>query len=179
MLDLTELLRLSRQLHQDLAYVLHIHQKPADLRNTVYVGLDVQLAEIANTVEWFKIWEPGKATNTADQLATEDLLTAYVDALDLFLWLALTEQWTHLVVLEADELQKLARMPKRDLNAHYIGIKTMLWSAYHRKSQQDYAHAWHSFLKLGLVEFGLTEAEIQAAYLAKFEQIEAGLDKGY
>ncbi|QBO35285.1 2-deoxyuridine 5-triphosphate nucleotidohydrolase [Periweissella cryptocerci] len=179
MLDLTELLRLSRKLNQDIAYVKQIHQKPADLRNTVYVALDVELAEIANTAEWFKTWKTHKGKAQADMTLAETLLEEYVDAMDMFLWLALTEQWTHLVVLEEDELQKIARMPKRDLNAHYIGIKTMLWSAYHRKNQQDYAHAWHSFIKLGLVELGFTEDEIQTAFVKKNEKNEARLAADY
>jgi dimeric dUTPase (all-alpha-NTP-PPase superfamily) len=179
MLDLAELLRLSRKLNQDISYGKQIHQKPKDQRNTVYVGLDVELSEIANTSEWFKTWKDHKGKADEGKTPHETLLEEYVDGLDMFLWLSLTEQWTHMVVLEEDELQKIAHMPKRDLNEHYIGIKTMLWSAYHRHSQEDYAHAWHSFLKLGLVELEFTEDEIQAAFIAKHNKNEERLENGY
>ena len=159
MLDTAKLLRLSREAKQTISLNRNFRQKPADWRKTVYINLDVQLGLLADQLGWFKGWQnmPAMAINATT-------INNYVQTLNLFLWIAQVEQWTHLVVLEESELTKLAKMPKRDLNAHYLGIKSMLWNCYLQGDQASFKHAWHSIIKFGLVELALKQDFLQQAF---------------
>jgi hypothetical protein len=79
--------------------------------------------------------------------------------------IGLKQQWTHLMVLEDDDLASLKKFPQMRLAHQFIGIKTMLLNAYHQRRQSDFEHAWRSFLKLGLFELTLSEEEINDAVM--------------
>lgn len=49
-----------------------------------FVSLDVELAEMANTSEWFKVWKTHRGKQDPDKTPRETLLYEYVDALDFF-----------------------------------------------------------------------------------------------
>lgn len=167
MLDLTTLLQQSIRLDRDITARQQIHWKPADRLQNAMVALDVELAEMANTAEWFKVWKVHKGKADTGKTKRETLLNEYVDAMDFFFLLAAIQQWTHLVPLTTDDLTKLAEQRSTDLNKQYLAIKHLLYDAYFNHRQVSYQHAWHVFLKLGLVEFGFTQDEIQTAFTAK------------
>lgn len=105
----------------------------------------------------------GMNPNFTDLKVTPDhetIKTYYAQALVAFLDISLAQQWTHLMVLEADDFAELKRFPQSQLGHQYMGILTMLMNAYHQKRQIDFAHAWRSFLKLGLYELALSEEEL-------------------
>ncbi|RRK09528.1 2-deoxyuridine 5-triphosphate nucleotidohydrolase [Lactiplantibacillus garii] len=167
MLDLTTLLQLSIRLDRDITARQQIHWKPADRLQNAMVSLDVELAEMANTSEWFKVWKIHKGKADAGKTKRETLLNEYVDAMDFFFLVAAIQQWTHLVPITADELTKIGAKPVTDLNKQYLAIKHLLYDAYFNHRQVSYQHAWHVFLKMGLVEFGFSQDEIQTAFTAK------------
>ncbi|MCM0582762.1 dUTPase [Weissella diestrammenae] len=89
--------------------------------------------------------------------------TLYATGLVQFLLISLKQQWIHLMVLEPQDLQQFAKFPQRHLNHQFIGIDTMLLNSYHQRRQSDFAHAWRSYLKLGLNELHLDQATIDSA----------------
>ncbi len=167
MLDLTTLLQQSIRLDRDITMRQKIHWKPADRLQNAMVSLDVELAEMANTSEWFKVWKIHKGKADEGKTERETLLNEYVDAMDFFFLVAAIQQWTHLVPITADDLDKISNKPVTDLNKQYLAIKHLLYDAYFNHRQVSYKHAWHVFLKIGLVEFGFSQDEIQAAFTAK------------
>ncbi len=167
MLDLTTLLQQSIRLDRDITMRQKIHWKPADRLQNAMVSLDVELAEMANTSEWFKVWKIHKGKADAGKTQRETLLNEYVDAMDFFFLVAAIQQWTHLIPVTPDELNAIVTKPQTDLNKQYLAIKHLLYDAYFNHRQISYQHAWRVFLKLGLVEFGYTQDEIQAAFMAK------------
>jgi len=169
MLDITKLLHSSIELDHEIAYDRQIAMKPEKSLENVYVALDVELAEIANTAEWFKVWKTHKGKADEGKTHRETLLNEYVDAMDFFLLASAKHQWTHLIVLDRDGIEKIKGMPValQNLNKEYLAIKHMLNSAYFEHRQDDFKHAWRLFLKLGLVEFGYSEDEIMNAFEAK------------
>ncbi|WP_047999563.1 dUTP diphosphatase [Lactiplantibacillus herbarum] len=167
MLDLTTLLQQSIRLDRDITVRQKIHWRPAKRLQNAMVSLDVELAEMANTSEWFKVWKLHKGKAEAGKTQRETLLNEYVDAMDFFFLVAAIQQWTHLIPLTPDDLEGLTTKPVTDLNKQYLAIKHLLYDAYFNHRQISYQHAWRVFLKLGLVEFGFTQDEIQAAFTAK------------
>ena len=119
---------------------------------TIYVQLDLQLSDFAQTAGWADVLYPDY------QADRDQLLTVYVRTFALFLLLSAKRQWTHLVVLD-DKKTKLA-----DLNREYLAVKNFLNSAYFTRRQEDFRHAWHLWLKVGQVDFGFTTEEISTAY---------------
>lgn len=169
MLDITDLLHSSIELDHQISYDRQIAMKPEKSLENVYVALDVELAEIANTAEWFKVWKTHKGKADEGKTKRETLLGEYVDAMDFFLLASAKHQWTHLIVLDRDGIEKIkaAKAAPQDLNKEYLAIKHMLNSAYFEHRQDDFKHAWKLFLKLGLVEFGYSENEIMTAFKNK------------
>lgn len=95
----------------------------------------------------------------------DKVLAIYAQALVAFLDISVAQQWTHLMVLEQADFTALGRFPKGQLGHHYMGMLTMLNNAYYQKRQADFAHAWRSFLKLGLNELSLSEKELDSVLL--------------
>nr|WP_308723595.1 dUTP diphosphatase [Lactiplantibacillus plantarum] len=60
-------------------------------------SLDVELAEMANTSEWFKVWKIHRGKADPDKTHRATLLNEYVDAMDFFFLVSAIQQWTHLI----------------------------------------------------------------------------------
>ena len=100
MLDITKLLHESIefdwQLDED-----HDIQLGAEARvQNVFTALDVELAEIANAAEWFKVWKEHLGKKLPGRTHHQTVLEEYVDALNFFLLFSAKKQWTHLIVLD-------------------------------------------------------------------------------
>lgn len=179
MLDLTKLQQQSIRLDQDITARQAIHWQPVERLQNAMVSLDVELAEMANTSEWFKVWKIHKGKADAGKTHRETLLNEYVDAMDFFFLVAAIQQWTHLMPMTADALAELGEKKATDLNKQYLAIKHLLYDAYFDHRQVSYQHAWHVFLKIGLVDFGFKQDEIQAAFEAKNQVNEERQENNY
>ncbi|WP_054726628.1 dUTPase [Paucilactobacillus hokkaidonensis] len=127
MFDFTKLLHASIQLDQQITQDKRITWTSEESLRNAYVSLDVELAEVANTSEWFKVWKMGRGKSDPGKTARETLLTEYVDALDFILLISAKQQWTHLIVLDQDEIEKISSKPKADLNKEYLSLKKMFF----------------------------------------------------
>ena len=159
-LDLGALLKKSIQLDQSISDQKSLYMKKELAIQNAYVSLDVELAEIANTAEWFKIWE-GKTHR-------QTLLEEYVDALDFYLLVAAKQTWSHLIVIDPADLTELSQnSPDKNMDQHYLVMKEQLFDSHFNHRQESFRHSWRLFLKWGLVDFKFTQDEIQNAYLKK------------
>ncbi|MCI1923580.1 MAG: dUTPase [Lentilactobacillus buchneri] len=141
----------------------------ARLKNA-FVSLDVELAEMANTSEWFKVWKTHRGKSDAGKTPRETLLYEYVDALDFFLLISNLKNWNHFVLKSQDDFEKIKHLKKEDnLDKQYLAMKRMLFDAYFNHSGDSFNHSWRLFLKFGLVDFGYTEQEIQDTFNDKNE----------
>lgn len=159
-LDFAAYLRAARTLHADMSYEWAMPVKRDDVPLNVYLNLDVALSTLMTTVG---AYQPTIASVTPENTSDEDVIRAYADAFSLFLEVANQMQWTHLMVMEDDDLVKFSRFPQRQLGHQFMGIKTMLLNSYYQKRQSDFSHAWRSFLKLGLVELHLAPEDLHLA----------------
>lgn len=164
MFDFTKLLHASIQLDEQITQDKQIVWTREESLRNAYVSLDVELAEVANTSEWFKVWKTHRGKKDPDKTARETLLVEYVDALDFILLISAKQQWTHLIVLDRNGIEQITTKPKGDLTKEYLALKKMFFGSYFDHRQDDFRHAWHLFLKMGLVEFGFTEDEIMTEY---------------
>lgn len=161
-LDITKLLHeaIDLELVADDAYELLIG--PETRQQTIYLQLDVQLSRFASLAGWADVLH-------VNQPATHQQLVAqYVKVVALFLLFSAKRQWTHLIVLSAEQWQRISGADKKDqladLNREYLAIKNLLNGAYVSRHQEDLRHAWHLLLKLGIVDFEISPAEITSAY---------------
>ncbi|MFD1126138.1 dUTP diphosphatase [Lentilactobacillus raoultii] len=136
----------------------------ARLQNA-FVSLDVELAEMANTSEWFKVWKTHRGKSEPNKTPRETLLYEYVDALDFFLLISNLKNWNHFVLNSEADFDKIKHFKKEDnLDKQYLAMKRMLFDAYFNRSGESFNHAWRLFLKFGLVDFGYSEQEIKDAF---------------
>lgn len=162
MLDITKMLHAVEDLSYDVDdanedFVIG----PKAYRQTLFVLLDVKLTDCAKDAGWFKvITKPG-----VDRQALQN---DYVKSLALMLLYSARQQWTHLVVLDDDQWQRITGADQLtkldDLNKEYLAVKHFLSEAYFSHRQEDFRHAWHLLLKMGLVDFQLSQDEVMTAY---------------
>ncbi|MCW0952506.1 dUTPase [Weissella ceti] len=153
MLDFAGYLRTARAVHADMSYEWATPVKRDDVPLNVYLNLDIALSELMQVAHVTQPTVPMEMHEEQDEAA---VLAAYAHAFVLFLQASNLMQWTHLMVMEDEDLAKFSRFPQRQLAHQFMGIKTMLLNSYHQKRQSDFSHAWRSFLKLGLVELQLS-----------------------
>lgn len=167
MLDITKMLHsvVSLELTIDDAKELLIG--PATRQQTIFVQLDIQLANFAQEAGWADVLEQKQADQVA---ARQD----YLKCLALFLLFSAKKQWTHLVVMDDAQWQRITTAKKSvkldELNKEYLAIKHFLNGAYYSHRQEDFRHAWHLLLKMGLVDFGYHADDIQKEYLQLMNQ---------
>lgn len=160
-------MEITKMLHQviDLELAVDDAQEleigPKVRQQTIFVNLDNELAKLADANGWFKVL-------TKPEPDSQAILNHYCRALELMLLYSAKRQWTHLVVLDdatmkritdADRATKLA-----DLNKEYLAIKHFLAGGYYSNRQDDFRHAWHLLLKLGMVDLQLTDDQISSYY---------------
>lgn len=159
-LDFVEYLRLARPAFRAVASEWEVPLPQTDILLNDYLNLDVTLSQLVWLSDTINVDAPASVLvrNPAVQL-----VDVYASALAAFLMISHQQQWTHLMVLEEEDLAKFGRFQQIRFAHQFVGIKTMLWNSYHQRTQTDFSHAWRAFLKLGLVELGLTQAEIDQA----------------
>lgn len=93
-----------------------------------------------------------------------DQTQAYTLTLHWCLVISARLKWTHLVVLDAKQWQKIqAAKPATkmaDFDKEFLAIKNLLLQSYYTHRQADFKHAWHLLLKLGLVDYQLDPSVI-------------------
>ncbi len=122
----------------------------------------VSLSSTAAADGWF-----AKVNQSATEQAAVDhqqLLEHYCQTVNDFLLWSAKRQWTHLVVLADDDWQRLTSADRAtkvvDKNKEYLAIVRLLGDVQFSHQQEAFSHAWHLFLKMGLVDWQLTPDEI-------------------
>lgn len=167
-MDWAKMLQTSVALDRDISFKHNLANSMQDRIQEAYISLDVELAEIANAAEWFKVWKTHRGKRDGELSVHQTVLNEFVDATDFFLLMANLNQWNHLIVIEDEEIDKYkadSRTP--DLSLMYLNIKKMLFSAYAYNRSTDYVHAWHLFMKFGIKGLGFTPEEIEESFFAK------------
>lgn len=155
-LDIAQYLRRTKDMSHVISNQWTVPIGPKQILLNDYLNLDVTLSKLMMATQTVMINVPGEM----DQVAEEKILDFYTQALIQFLTISLKQQWTHLMVMTDEDIDQFKKFPQPRLAHQYMGIKTMLLNSYHQKRQADFAHAWRSFLKLGLVELNLTQKSL-------------------
>lgn len=161
-LDITKMLHAVIDLELAIDDAQELEIGPEARRQTIFLQLDLKLSAFAELAGWANVFAPHKA---ADH---DQLVRSYVTVLLFFLLFSAKRQWTHLVVLSEDQWKRITGADKKDkladLDREYLAIKNFLNGAYYSRRQEDFRHAWHLLLKMGIVDFGISAAEIEKAY---------------
>lgn len=132
--------------------------------DNIMTDLLVTLALTVNTDGWFaRINQPQSAQQSINH---DRLLSRYCQVLNDFLLWSAKRQWTHLVVLADEDWQRLNKAEQAtsitDKNKEYLAIVRLLTDVQFTHRQDAFRHAWHLFLKMGLVDWELTSEEVVA-----------------
>lgn len=161
-LDITKMLHTVVDLELTIDDAKELLIGPATRQQTIFVQLDCQLANFAQAAGWADVLGQG----TAD---TDQARQSYLKSLALLLLFSAKKQWTHLVVLDDDQWRRITTAKQStklgDLNKEYLAIKHFLNGAYYSHRQEDFRHAWHLLLKMGIVDFNYQPADLEQGYL--------------
>ncbi|KRL76412.1 hypothetical protein FC17_GL001915 [Secundilactobacillus paracollinoides DSM 15502 = JCM 11969] len=161
-LNLANMLQTAIQRRNQLLYENDIALSSEETMRGNYVRLDVALADLANTMGWFEL------TDKPIQANHDDLLATYLKAMDGFFQVAAKQTWSQLIVQSDDKLAALKATKKaKSLSQQYLAMKQLVFDAFLKHEQPAFEHAWHLFLKLGLVDLEFTEDELEKAFLAE------------
>lgn len=98
--------------------------------------------------------------------ANQVALQAYCNALQAFLQIANERKWTYKMLVDDELLAQIEqKWASQSLNTVYLILEQQLNKSYFENNQAAFVHAWHIFLKFGLVDLGFTAGEIEAQYL--------------
>lgn len=167
-LDITKMLHRVVDLELTVDDAKELLIGPAARQQTIFVMLDCQLANFVQAAGW------------ADVLNQEEhdpalARQSYLKALALLLLFSAKKQWTHLVVMDDAQWQRVTTAKQStklaDLNKEYLAIKHFLNGAYYSHRQEDFRHAWHLLLKMGIVDFGYQPADLQQGYLDLLDRL--------
>ncbi|MQM77667.1 dUTPase [Lentilactobacillus buchneri] len=179
-MDLQSLIASSVYLNRQIESKKQLHWSNDGRVKNAFVALDVELAEMANTSEWFKVWKTHRGKHDPNKTPRETLLYEYVDAMDFYLLISNLKNWNHVILNSQDDLDKIKQFKKEDnLDKQYLALKRMLFDAYFDHSGDSFSHSWRLFLKFGLVDFDYTEQEIEQAFKDKNKINEDRQDQDY
>lgn len=98
------------------------------------------------------------------KLEHEEILKHFVETVHWFLLFSARKQWTHLVVMNDHDYQRILDSQRftqlTKVDQQYLTIKYFLMASYYTHRQADFRHAWHLLLKFGLVDLQFTSAEV-------------------
>ncbi len=155
-------------LNRQIESVKDLHWGPAARISNAFVALDVELSEMANASEWFKVWKSHRGKAQEGLTHKQTLLFEYVDALDFLLLIGNLKNWNHIILNSQSDLKKIKLIKKEDnLDKQYLVMKKMIFDSYFNRSEDAFNHAWRLFLKFGLVDFEFSEEEIEKAFNKK------------
>lgn len=104
------------------------------------------------------------------QSSREELLESYCYGIRDFLELSNFKEWSYLMLMDDNDLCQLAQKWKSDsLATVYLSIQQQIGKCYLNHQSQALIHAWHIYLKLGLVDLRFNEHEIEKCYFNVFE----------
>lgn len=179
-MDLQSLLSSSVFLNRQIENKQQLHWSNEARVKNAFVALDVELSEMANTSEWFKVWKIHKGKHDPNKTPRETLLYEYVDAMDFYLLIANLKNWNHFILNSEKDLSKIEALKREDnLDKQYLAMKRMLFDAYFNHSGDSFNHSWRLLLKFGLVDFGYREDEIENAFNDKNKINEERQDSNY
>lgn len=161
MINWTNLLHQIIDLELDVDDAKELEIGPEARKQTIFVALDVELSTMAKNNGWYDVLDqPLKKTAAATE--------SYLKALELLLLFSAKQQWTHLIVMDDQQWSLIKRSQPTtkltELNKQYLAIKHFLDDAYYNHRQESFRHAWHLFIKWGMIDQGLSSEEITTKY---------------
>lgn len=174
-MNLTDMIQMERSFDRDVIQDKKIRWSPEERLFNAYVSLDVELSELANTVEWFKVWKENRGQKMEKGKTHEEtVLSEYVDAMSFFFNIANQNKWTYLLLISDEEMDGFAKKPMTmSLNKVFLSLKLMISKSLFSHKLEDFKHAWHLFIKFGLVDLNLSWKDIENEFFKKnMENIE-------
>lgn len=95
----------------------------------------------------------------------EEQLKRYCIVLKDFLAIANETKWLYLLLLDEQQIAQFAtKWQARSLNVLYLILQQQVNKSYFERKSGPLVHAWHIFIKYGLVEAGFTPEQIEKQY---------------
>lgn len=179
-MDLQKMLSASVYLNRMIDSKKQLHWAPDSRIQNAFVALDVELSEVANTSEWFKVWKTHRGKHDDGKSPEETLLYEYVDAMDFFLLISNLKNWNHIILNTQPDLDKISGYKKeQNLDKQYLIIKRMLFDSFFNRSESAFSHCFRLFIKMGLVDFGFSQDQIETAFMEKNQINQQRQDNNY
>lgn len=103
------------------------------------------------------------------QESKKRLLESYCYGIRDLLELSNFKEWSYLMLMSDDDVHQISQKWKSEsLATVYLSIQQQIGKSYLNRQSQALVHAWHMYLKLGLVDLKFSESEIEECYFRIF-----------
>ena len=100
-----------------------------------------------------------------------ELLKSYCQGMRDFFEMANFKEWAYIMLMTDEDLNQIGQKWKSDSFATvYLIIQQQINKCYFNRQPQALVHAWHMYLKLGLIDLDFDEQEIEAQYMEMYDQ---------
>ncbi|MDN7145045.1 hypothetical protein QS460_03780 [Liquorilactobacillus mali] len=100
---------------------------------------------------------------------SEKILDLYCEALVPFFQVANHKKWTYLLLVSDEQQHELEGKWKTQSFAKiYLILQKLLNQSYFEHQPNAFQHAWHIFLKFGIVELGLPLNKVEERFLSLY-----------
>lgn len=154
-MDISRMLSVARQ--SNFSKMLPAKKITLDEKNKNLV-VNVNLS-LSNLFKMIQLRSPNK-----------ELLESYCYGIRDFLELSNFKEWSYLMLINDDDLRQLSQKWKSDsLATVYLSIQQQIGKCYLSRQSQALVHAWHMYLKLGLVDLSFNEHDVEECYYRIFD----------
>lgn len=154
MLDFNRMLGVARQ--SDFPAMLPAKKiTPDEKYSNLVVNVNLSLAALFEKVQ-------AKASK-------EELLKCYCHGMRDFFEMANFKEWAYIMLISDEDLNQIGQKWKSDSFATvYLIIQQQINQCYFNRQPQALVHAWHMYLKLGLIDLDFDEQEIEDQYMKMY-----------
>ena len=104
-----------------------------------------------------------------NKASKSELLDSYCMTMRDFFAIANFKEWTYIMLMSDEDLNAIGQKWKSEsLAMVYLSIQQQINSCYFKRQPQSLVHAWHMFLKLGLIDLDFDENQIESHFEKMF-----------
>lgn len=106
-----------------------------------------------------------------DNAEKDLLLDAYCKCMRDFFAIANFKEWAYIMLMSDEDLNAIGEKWKSEsLAMVYLSIQQQINNCYFKRQPQSLVHAWHMFLKLGLIDLEFDINEIENRFYQLYEE---------
>lgn len=154
MMDINNMLSLTR--HSEFPSMLPAKKITLDEKySNLTTNLNLSLAKLFMAIQ--------------EKKSSKEILDDYCEGMRNFFAIANFKEWAYIMLISDEDLENIKSKWKSDsLSMVYLSIQQQIENCYFKRQPQGLVHAWHMYLKLGLIDLGFDAQQIEEHFVQMY-----------